>query len=34
MRMSYQPLEELLPKASMSVYRLVRLACYAKKTCQ
>ena len=26
MRMAYQPLEELLPKASMSVYRLVRLA--------
>ncbi len=26
MRMSYQPLEELLPKANMSVYRLVRLA--------
>ena len=24
--MAYQPLEELLPKASMSVYRLVRLA--------
>lgn len=24
--MSYQPLEELLPKASNSVYRLVRLA--------
>ena len=24
--MGYQPLEELLPKASMSVYRLVRLA--------
>ena len=26
MRMAYQPLEELLPKASNSVYRLVRLA--------
>ena len=26
MNMAYQPLEELLPKASMSVYRLVRLA--------
>jgi len=26
MRMSYQPLEELLPKANNSVYRLVRLA--------
>ncbi|MBF0512229.1 MAG: DNA-directed RNA polymerase subunit omega [Candidatus Omnitrophica bacterium] len=26
MNMGYQPLEELLPKASMSVYRLVRLA--------
>ena len=26
MRMAYQPLEELLPKASMSIYRLVRLA--------
>jgi DNA-directed RNA polymerase subunit K/omega len=25
-RMAYQPLEELLPKASNSVYRLVRLA--------
>ena len=24
--MAYQPLEELLPKAGMSVYRLVRLA--------
>jgi len=24
--MAYQPLEELLPKANMSVYRLVRLA--------
>jgi DNA-directed RNA polymerase subunit K/omega len=24
--MAYQPLEELLPKAHMSVYRLVRLA--------
>ena len=26
MHMAYQPLEELLPKASMSIYRLVRLA--------
>ena len=26
MNIAYQPLEELLPKASMSVYRLVRLA--------
>ena len=26
MHMAYQPLEELLPKAGMSVYRLVRLA--------
>ncbi|MDE2027901.1 MAG: DNA-directed RNA polymerase subunit omega [Candidatus Omnitrophica bacterium] len=26
MHMSYQPLEELLPRASNSVYRLVRLA--------
>ena len=26
MHMAYQPLEELLPKASNSVYRLVRLA--------
>ena len=26
MRMGYQPLEELLPKANNSVYRLVRLA--------
>ena len=26
MRMAYQPLEELLPKAGNSVYRLVRLA--------
>ena len=26
MRMAYQPLEELLPKANNSIYRLVRIA--------